>query len=65
MLKQHIAASFSTSILSAWIGFMLTLGAALAATTQQEAEQKLAKLQAQIQKSQRKLEKDRGEVGQL
>ena len=65
MLKQRIAASFSTSILSAWIGFMLTLGAALAATTQQEAEQKLAKLQAQIQKSQRKLEKDRGEVGQL
>ena len=45
---------------------MLNLAAVLhAAPSQQEAEQRLVKIQAQIQASQAKLEKDRGEVGLL
>ena len=51
--------------LCALVACVLNLCVVFAATTQQEAEQKLAKLQAQIQKSQQKLEKNRGEAGQL
>ena len=65
MYKPYTTNCFSTPILCVLVACLLNLSVVIAASTQQETEQKLTKLQAQIQKSQQTLEKNRGAVGQL